>query len=178
MVRSYVYMEISEYPSPGPWAYTPSSALCSVFVDFPLGGIMTVWTTFLTQLTNDILIVTWLVKWVLRSFNKRFVRCICIRYIFVLSVIHPLYISYSYGRDHKYRFFHPIITRIMDSFSCSLLNTSFYIGKGFQKNLNTLKCDIGDLILTFQWRHGSTCDQRVAVRFLPFPWAGTGISHG
>ena len=40
-----------------------------------------------------------------------------------------------------------------------------------------------DVILTLQWRHGSTCDQRAAVRFLSFPRAGMGvwdrnISHG
>ena len=41
-------------------------------------------------------------------------------------------------------FFYPILARIMDSFFCSPLNTSFYIGlheKEFQKIPNTLRCD-------------------------------------
>ena len=31
--------------------------------------------------------------------------------------------------DRKGRFFYPILTQIMDSFSCSPFNTSFYLGK-------------------------------------------------
>ena len=33
----------------------------------------------------------------------------------------------------------------------------------------------GDVILTLQWRHWTTCNQRAAVRFLSFPRAGTGM---
>ena len=39
-------------------------------------------------------------------------------------------------------FFNPILARIMDYFSCSPLNTSFYIGKHEKVFLNTLRCDI------------------------------------
>ena len=31
--------------------------------------------------------------------------------------------------DHERQIFYPILTQIMDSFSCSPLNTSFYFGK-------------------------------------------------
>ena len=79
-----------------PPGITPSStALCSVFVDFPLAGIMKLWTKFLTQLEKDILSVTWLVKCVLWLFNERFVRCIYGTYSFCL-----LYIRYLYGNVH------------------------------------------------------------------------------
>ena len=40
MARAYVYMEVSEYPLPTHWLTPSSPALCSVFVDVPLGGIM------------------------------------------------------------------------------------------------------------------------------------------
>ena len=42
-------------------------------------------------------------------------------------------------------FFYPTLTRIMDSFSCSPLHTSFYVGKyekDFEKILNSLRCDM------------------------------------
>ena len=33
----------------------------------------------------------------------------------------------------------------------------------------------GDVILTLQWRHGSTCGHHAAVHFLSFPQVGTGM---
>ena len=48
--------------------------------------------------------------------------------------------------DPNRRIFYPTLTPIMDSFSCSPINTSFYIGKNmnkcFQKILNRLRCDM------------------------------------
>ena len=47
--------------------------------------------------------------------------------------------------DCKRWIFYPILTRIMDYFSCSPLITAFYIGKhekDLQKILNTLRCDM------------------------------------
>ena len=40
---------------------------------------------------------------------------------------------------------YPILTRILHSFSCSSLNTAFYIGKnekGFKNILNSLRCNV------------------------------------
>ena len=67
------------------------------------------------------------------------------------------------------RFFYPILTRIMDSFSCSPLNTSFYIWKTWKKlpeNPQKAEMRHGHAILTLQWRHGSTCGQRKAEVWL------------
>ena len=47
--------------------------------------------------------------------------------------------------DQGGRIFYPILTRIMDSFSCSPLNTLFILEKRckvIQKILNTLRCDM------------------------------------
>ena len=73
-------------------------------------------------------------------------------------------------------FFYPILTRIMDYFSCSPLNTAFYIGKkgnGFQKILNTLRCD---MVTSFYHYFDVTDRRAVSVRptcgcsfFLSFP---------
>ena len=82
-------------PSPTPRLTPSSRALKSVFVDFSLGGIMKLWTKFLTQLTKGILSLTWLAKCVMWSFNERFIRCIKGTYTFCL-----LYIRYSYGKVH------------------------------------------------------------------------------
>ena len=43
--------------------------------------------------------------------------------------------------------YYPIITRVMDSFSCSPINTKFYVSKGSQKFLNTLISNMP------WWRH-------------------------
>ena len=72
-------------------------------------------------------------------------------------------------------FFYPILT-LMDSFSCSPLNISFYIEKKTWKNASRKSWIrwaatymwYGEVILTLQWRRGSTCSQRLAVRFLSF----------
>ena len=53
----------------------------------------------------------------------------------------------------------------LDSFSCSPLNTSFYIGRTWKRlpeNPEFAKMRHGDVIFTVQWRHGSTCGQWVA----------------
>ena len=70
------------------------------------------------------------------------------------------------------------LTLIMNSFSCSPLNTSFYILKTWKILSETpgyAEVRHADVILTLQLRHGSTCGQRVAdVRlfvFLSFPRA-------
>ena len=68
------------------------------------------------------------------------------------------------------RFFYPILTRIMDTFSCSPLNTSFYNGKRekeFQKP-EYAELRHGDVNFTLQC-HGSAC-RCVAVCFY--------LSHG
>ena len=57
----------------------------------------------------------------------------------------------------------------MDSVSCSPLNTSFYIG--LSENPEFAEMRHSGVILTLQRRHGSTCGQRAAVRFLSFPMA-------
>ena len=41
--------------------------------------------------------------------------------------------------DHEGRIFHSILTQIMDSFSCSTLNTSFYIGKTLKGLIKVIK---------------------------------------
>ena len=74
-------------------------------------------------------------------------------------------------------FFYPILTWIMNSFSCSPLNTSFYIGKPWKslpENPEYAEMQHGDLILTLQWRHGLTCGKR-AVDVCLFVKAGTGM---
>ena len=60
-------------------------------------------------------------------------------------------------------YFNPILTRIMDSFSCSPLKASFYIVKTRKRfPENPKNADMrGDVILTLKLRHGS------------FPRAGT-----
>ena len=71
----------------------------------------------------------------------------------------------------------------MDSFSCSLQDTSFYIrktSKRLPENSEYAKMRHGDVILTLQWRHGSMCGQHAAdvqlFCFLSFQQAGTGIT--
>ena len=65
------------------------------------------------------------------------------------------------------------LTLIMNFFSCSPQNTSFYIGKkhelDFQGILNTLRCD---MVTSFQHFHDVT-DGRAAVHFLSSHKAGT-----
>ena len=70
--------------------------------------------------------------------------------------------------DHEGRIFlfHPHTNNRF--FSCSPLNASFYIGntwKRLPENPEYAEMRHGDVILTLQWREGSTCDQRTAVRF-------------
>ena len=68
-------------------------------------------------------------------------------------------------------FFYPILELIMDSFSCSPLNTSFCIGKNMKKTLrimNMLRCD---MVTSFK-HYNDITDRRAAVRFLSFPRAG------
>ena len=83
--------------------------------------------------------------------------------------------------DHEGRIFYHILTRIMDYFSCSLLNISFYIElheKRLPENPECAEMRHGDAILTLQWRHGSTCGRSAAVRcslFVASPRAGTGM---
>ena len=53
-------------------------------------------------------------------------------------------------------------------FSCSPLNTSFYIGKIVKRlpeNPEYAEIQHDDVIFTLQWRHGSTCGRRATVRF-------------
>ena len=67
-------------------------------------------------------------------------------------------------------FLYPILTGIMDSFSCLPLNISFYIAKKTWKRLpenpEFPEMRHGDVILTVQWRHGTTCGQRVVHFYL------------
>ena len=78
-------------------------------------------------------------------------------------------------------------TRIMDSFSCSPLNTSYYIGKKIKRlyeNPEYAEMRHGDVILTLQRCHVFFVLFFVifflfffclfVFRFLSFPWAGTG----
>ena len=71
-------------------------------------------------------------------------------------------------------FFCPILTQIMDSFSCSPLNTMylFLYWKNMKKASRKLWIcwDVtymwyGDVIFTLQWRHRWTCSQCAAVCF-------------
>ena len=65
-------------------------------------------------------------------------------------------------------FFYPTLTRIMDTFSCSPLYTSFYIGKhekDFQKILNTLRCDI---VTSFKHYNDVTNQRAASVRLFFF----------
>ena len=87
-------------------------------------------------------------------------------------------------------FFYVILTRIIDSFSCSPLCTAFYIGKTWKRlpgNPEYAEMWHGEIILTIQCCHRLTYSQLATdVRlfgFLSFPRAGTGmwdriISHG
>ena len=72
------------------------------------------------------------------------------------------------------RFFYPILTQKMDSFSCSPLNTSFFFlekhEKGFQKIPKTLKCD---MMMSFQ--HDIDITDRHAASVLLFVFY---LSHG
>ena len=55
--------------------------------------------------------------------------------------------------DREGWIFYPIHTQIMDSFSCSLLNTSFYIGKTCKRlpeNPEHAEMRHGNIILTLQ----------------------------
>ena len=59
-------------------------------------------------------------------------------WIVITSLVMPI-------SDPQDGFFYPILTRIMDSVSCSPLKTSFILEKlekDFQKILNTLRCDM------------------------------------
>ena len=82
------------------------------------------------------------------------------------------------GGRECFGFFYSILSRIMDSFSCSTLHTSFILEKleqDFQKILNTLRCDI----LTSFLHYNDVTDRRAdSVRlfvFLSFLRAGTGV---
>ena len=61
------------------------------------------------------------------------------------------------------RFFYPTLIQVMGSFSCSSLNTSFYIGKKTWKrlpeNLEYTEMRHGDIILILQWRNRLMCGQ-------------------
>ena len=59
-----------------------------------------------------------------------------------ITVCHHLASLVMTNSDPLDGFFYPTLTRIVDSFSCSPLNTSFYVKKGYQKFLNTLRCDM------------------------------------
>ena len=71
-------------------------------------------------------------------------------------------------------FFDPILTWIMDFFSFSPLNTSFYNWKhkkSLPENFNPECVEMrhGDVTLTLQWRHGLACGQRgTDVRLFDF----------
>ena len=71
-------------------------------------------------------------------------------------------------------FFYPILTQILDYFSCSsrYISTAFYIGKTWKslpENPESAYRRHSDVILALQWRHGSMCDQRAAdVRLFVF----------
>ena len=68
-------------------------------------------------------------------------------------------------------FFYPTLTQIMDFF---LLTTKYHIlywktWKRLPENPEFADMRHGEVILTFQWRHGSTCDQHAAdVRLFVF----------
>ena len=65
-------------------------------------------------------------------------------------------------------FFYPILTWIMDSFSCSPLITSFILekrGKDFQKILNTLRCD---MVTSFLHYDDFTDRRATSVRLFVF----------
>ena len=88
--------------------------------------------------------------------------------------------------EYKRPIFYPILTRIIDSFSCTRQNTLYCIGKRekrFQKILNTLRCDIHSLVTC--WRHFNitmtpqidvrpACSRRAAYRsfILTAGWYG------
>ena len=65
-------------------------------------------------------------------------------------------------------FFYPILTRIMDSFSCSPHNYSFILekrGEYFQKILNTLRCD---LVTSFKHYNAITDRRAASVQLFVF----------
>ena len=73
------------------------------------------------------------------------------------------------------RYFYPILTWLMDYFSCSRFKTAFsFSKKGFQKFLNTMRCDI-TWIRHFNITMTSLFFQCVVVRFLSFPRFGVGM---
>ena len=69
--------------------------------------------------------------------------------------------------------FNSILTRIMDSFACSSLNTYFCFGKNMKKTSRKswIRWDVTWMttFLTLQWCHGSTCGRRV---IFPKGWYG------
>ena len=79
--------------------------------------------------------------------------------------------------DHEGRVFLSILTLLMESFSRSPLNTSFYIckrEKNFQKNPEYADVRHGDVILTLQSNHEATCGQHAADVWLSYFY----FSHG
>ena len=65
-------------------------------------------------------------------------------------------------------FFYPILTWIMDSFSCSKLNTSFLLEKHEKISRKSWNAEIRhvEVILTLQWRHRSTCSHEAVPFYL------------
>ena len=59
--------------------------------------------------------------------------------------------------------FYPILTRMMDYFSCSPLNTSLILKKKTLKIQNTLRCDMVISFYHYNDGHGLTYGQRAAV---------------
>ena len=62
--------------------------------------------------------------------------------------------------DHEWHIFYHTLTLIMNFFSCSPQNTSFYIGKTWTRlpgNPEYSEMRHGDVVSTFPWRHGWTC---------------------
>ena len=80
--------------------------------------------------------------------------------------------------DPEGRVFYPILTQIVDSFSCSPLCTTFYIEKRWKRlpeYHEFAEMRHGDVILTLQWRHRSTWGQlAVDVRIFVF-WIFPGL---
>ena len=91
-----------------------------------------------------------------------------IRTCFCRQIWHENYLSLLKNAlvTLKHFIFYPTLTRIMDSFSCSPLNTSFYIRKtwkGFQNILNSLWCD---LVTSFNITMTSRIDVQLFLSFL------------
>ena len=72
--------------------------------------------------------------------------------------------------------FYPTLTRIMNSFYCLPLSTSFIFGKklekGFQKIVNTLRCD---MVTSFQHYNDVTDRRAASVRLFVFFYLSLGL---